>query len=145
MSLKPDTKYSGRVAGGSGLYETQTGTLGYQVQIESPDGPTSFTIWLTEKNRERATKYFAVLGIDEGDLKSQVYLENQLAMDIEGREISFGTKDEEYNGKHSVKVMWIGKKSDPNLARGAAGFFGGNGSPLNLADDRPIDDNDIPF
>ena len=53
------------------------------------------------------------------------YIEYQLGLDIEGREVSFGTKDEEYNGKHSVKVVWIGKKSDPNLSRSAARFFGG--------------------
>ena len=33
-------------------------------------------------------------------------------------------RDEEFNGRHSVKVVWIGKKSDPNLSRGAARFFG---------------------
>ena len=49
----------------------------------------------------------------------------QLGLDIEGREVSFGTKEEEYNGRHSVKVVWIGKQSDPNLSRSAARFFGG--------------------
>jgi len=34
MSLRADTKYNGIVAPGSQLYETQTGTLGYQVMLE---------------------------------------------------------------------------------------------------------------
>ena len=45
-------------------------------------------------------------------------------IDIEGREVSFGTKDEEFNGRHSVRVVWIGKQSDPNLSLSAARFFG---------------------
>jgi hypothetical protein len=65
------------------------------------------------------------LGVDAELLKDSGYIEYQLGMDIEGREVSFGTKDEEYNGRHSVKVVWIGKKSDPNLSRSAARFFGG--------------------
>ncbi len=124
MSVKADTKYNGVVAPGSQLYETQTGTLGYQVMLECPDGATSFVIWLTQKNRDRARRYFEVLGIDPELLKDSGYIEYQLGLDIEGREVSFGTKDEEYNGKHSVKVVWIGKRSDPNLSRSAARFFG---------------------
>ncbi len=124
MSIKAETKYNGVVAPGSQLYETQTGTLGYQVMLECDDGPTSFVIWLTQKNRDRARRYFEVLGVDPDLLKDSGYIEYQLGLDIEGREVSFGTKDEEYNGKHSVKVVWIGKRSDPNLSRSAARFFG---------------------
>lgn len=124
--IKADCKYNGIVASGSQLYETQTGTLGYQVMLECPEGATSFVIWLTDKNRDRAKKYFEILGVDELTLRDPGYIEYQLGLDIEGREVSFGTKDEEYNGKHSVKVVWIGKKSDPNLSRSAARFFGGN-------------------
>ena len=113
------------MAPGSQLYETQTGTLGYQVMLECADGSTSFVIWLTQKNRERARRYFEALGVDPELLKDSGYIEYQLGLDIEGREVSFGTKDEEYNGRHSVKVVWIGKRSDPNLSRSAARFFGG--------------------
>jgi hypothetical protein len=125
MSIKADTKYNGVVAPGSQLYETQTGTLGYQVMLECPDGPTSFVIWLTQKNRERARRYFEALGVDPELLKDSGYIEYQLGLDIEGRQLSFGTKEEEYNGRRSVKVVWIGKPSDPNLSRSAARFFGG--------------------
>jgi hypothetical protein len=69
-------------------------------------------------------------------LKDPSYIEYQLGLDIEGREVSFGTKDEEYNGKHSVKVVWIGRKTDPNMSRSAAQYFGGSG-------DAPR--SDIPF
>lgn len=126
MSLSADTKYNGIVAPGSQLYETQTGTLGYQVMLECEDGPTSFVIWLTQKNRERARRYFEVLGVDPALLKDSGYIEYQLGLDIEGRELSFGTKEEEYNGRRNVKVMWIGKRTDPNLSRSAARFFGGS-------------------
>ncbi len=125
MSIKADMKYNGVVAPGSQLYETQTGTLGYLVMLECPDGATSFVIWLTQKNRDRARRYFEVLGIDPELLKDSGYIEYQLGLDIEGREVSFGTKDEEYRGKRDVKVVWIGKRSDPNLSRSAARFFGG--------------------
>jgi hypothetical protein len=124
MSVKADIKYNGIVAPGSQLYETQTGTLGYQVMLECGDGPTSFVIWLTQKNRERAQRYFEVLGVEPEQLKDPGYIEYQLGLDIEGRELCFGTKEEEYNGKRSVKVVWIGKRSDPNLSRSAASFFG---------------------
>ena len=124
MSVKADTKYNGIVAPGSQLYESQNGNLGYQVMLECADGPTSFVIWLTQKNRERARRYFEALRVDPERLKDSGYIEYHLGLDIEGRELSFGTKDEEYNGKRSVKVVWIGKRSDPNLSRSAARFFG---------------------
>ena len=126
------------MAPGSALYETQTGTLGYQVMLECPEGSTSFVIWLTDKNKERAKKYFEVLGVDPEKLRDWSYIEYQLALDIEGKEVSFGTKDEEYNGKHSVRVVWIGRKSDPNLSRTAARYFGGN-------IDKPAYGPDTPF
>ncbi len=122
--IKPDCRYNGIVA---------TGTLGYQVMLECPEGAASFVIWLTDKNRERAKKYFEILGVDESMLRDPGYIEYQLGLDIEGREVSFGTKDEEYNGKHSVKVVWIGKQSDPNLSRSAARFFGGAGGDAETA------------
>jgi hypothetical protein len=125
MSIRAEVKYNGIVAPGSQLYETQTGTLGYQVMLECGDGSTSFVIWLTQKNRERARRYFEVLGVDPELLKDSSYIEYQLGLDIEGRELSFGTREEEYNGKRDVKVAWIGKRTDPNLSRSAARFFGG--------------------
>jgi hypothetical protein len=146
MSLKADHKYQGRISPGSSLTESQTGTLSFQVMIECEDGDTFFPIWLTEKNREKAKKQFEIIGADTSKLNNANYLDMELAVSIVGKEISFGTKEEEYNGKRSIKVSWIGKKSDPNLARGAASFFGGNSDqPTKSADDSPIGDGDIPF
>ncbi len=138
MSIKAETKYNGIVGPGSQLYESQTGSLGYQIMLECEDGPTSFVIWLTQKNRERARRYFGVLGVDPEFLKDPRYLEYQLGLDIEGREVSFGTKEEEYNGRHSVRVAWIGRRPDPNLSRSAARFFGGVVGNGETADDVPF-------
>jgi hypothetical protein len=109
---------------GSQLYESQTGTIGFQVMLECAEGSTDFVIWLTDNNRKYAKRYFEVLGVDSEKLKDPDYIEYQLGLDIEGREVSFGTKDDEYNGHNKVKVAWIGRKSNPNLSRGAARFFG---------------------
>ena len=92
--IKADFKYNGVVAPGSQLYESQTGTLGYQVMLECPEGSTDFVIWLTDKNRKRAEKFFEVLGVDPGKLKDPDYIEYQLGLDIEGHEVSFGTRSE---------------------------------------------------
>jgi hypothetical protein len=125
MAIKADQKYTGEVVSGSKLIESRTGSIGYQIMLVCEDGPTSFTLWLTPKAIEKAKKTLIdTLGVHETDLQSQAYLEFQLALDIVGKPVSFGTKEEEYNGKKTIKVSWIGKKSDPNLARGAATLFG---------------------
>lgn len=141
MSLKVDYKYTGTVGPQSQLITTQTGTLGYQVMLSCEDGDTSFTIWLTDKNRKKALQYFGILGIDPEKLKSRSYFELQLALDIEGREVCFGTKEEEYNGKRSIKVAWIGKKTADDAFAAAADFFAkaGNGG------DGPTPGEDLPF
>ena len=138
--IQADCRYNGVVAPGSQLYETQTGTLGYQVMLECREGATSFVIWLTDKNRQRAKKYFEILGVAPEKLKDPGYIEYQLGLDLEGREISFGTTDEEFNGRHSVRVLWIGKKSDPNLSLSAARYFAGKD-----AMDDPETADGIPF
>lgn len=140
MSIKADWKYKGTVGPGSNIFSTQTGTVGYQVMLNCEDGKTTFTIWLTEKNKERAEKYLCdVLGVSKSNLGDPVYIENALATDIEGREVSFGTKEEDYNGKKSVKVAWIGKPTSEKLSNDVARFFGGDPLPF-----KPQDD-DIPF
>lgn len=145
MGLKPDHKYTGTVGPQSQLMTTQMGTLGYQVMLSCEDGDTSFTIWLTDKNRKKAFQYFGVLGVDPEKLKSRTYFELQLAMDIEGREVSFGTKEEEYNGKRSIKVAWIGKKTSDDAFAAAADFFGQPEKPGNGGGIGSIPDEEIPF
>lgn len=115
MSIKANTKYNGIVAPGSQLYEMQTGAFGYKIRIECEDRPTSFVIWLAQKNCELARRYFDVFRVDREFLKHSSH--------IECCELSFATKEEEYNGRYSVKEVWIGKRSDPNLSRSAARFF----------------------
>lgn len=136
MSLKPDWKYNGKVAEGSQMIETARGSIGFQVNLDCEDGKTTFVIWMTEKNRKRAEGSFDVLGADFSKLGSPSYLEYEFPSEIVGREVSFGTKEEEYNGKKSVKVAWIGKKSEGKPSVAGAKFFGAE--PV-------IKDEDIPF
>lgn len=143
--IRPDEKYQGRVREGSGLIQSQNGTLGYNVMLECEDGRTFYTIWITEKNREHAEKNFATLGVSLEKLRTPGYIE-QLGQDIVGRAVTFGTKEEEYNGKTRVKVAWIGRQStavDSRKAASVCAFFGGVASAPPPA--TPITDDDIPF
>ncbi len=146
MALKADHKYSGAVCPGSALIETQKGTLGYQVQLECEDGETSYTIWLTPKTRENARECFEkALGVDPKKLEDGNYIEMQLALDIDGREVSFTTREEEYKGKVKVKVSGLYKRSASSgqpLGKAASSFFKGL-TPQ--ADKFVATDDDIPF
>lgn len=147
--IRADHKYNGKISAGSGLVESKTGTVSFNVQLECEDGDAVFPIWLTERNREKSMRYFEVIGADNNKLSEHEYLENELPAAIVGREVCFGTKEEEYNGRTTVKVAWIGKKPDPNLARAAARFFGATDDSADadrpVTDDSPITDSDIPF
>lgn len=144
MALKADHKYHGKVAIGSELIESQSGSLGYQVMLECEDGPASYTIWLTAKNRERAKKTFTeALGVPEDKLTDQGYIENRLSSDIAGKDVTFVTESEEYKGKTRIKVAWLFKRSASSIgspAKAAAQFFGGVIQPST-----EITDDDIPF
>lgn len=137
MGLIADSKYDGTVGAGSHMIETQNGTLGFQIPIQWTEGDTSFTIWLTDKNRKNAVKCFGALGVTEAQLKDANFVEYQLPMAIQGKEISFGTALNEYKDKVTVQVAWIARRSTPvdGLSKAAAGFF--SGKPI-------ITDNDIP-
>lgn len=144
MGIKPDRKYNGTISPGSALVETQKGTLGYQVQLECEDGETSYTIWLTPKTRENARECFEkALGVDPKKLEDGNYIDMQLGLDIAGREVSFNTKEEEYNGKFKVKVSGLYKRSAAagGLGKAASSFFKGLASGA----ETPITDDDIPF
>ena len=152
MGLRADWKYEGVVGPNSQLITTQTGSLGYQVNLIYDGGETSFTIWLTEKNRKRAAQYFDVLGVPAEKLKSRSYFDLQLGLDIEGREVVFGTKEETYNNKTSIKVAWIGKKAAEDPAAAAAAFFSGDTpaptvptAPAKTPADGNGEDEQIPF
>jgi hypothetical protein len=145
MAIKADMKYNGKIAEGSYFYYSSQGSLALNIRLECEDGTISFPLWLTEKNKERAVKTLTSLGADPAKLGNQNYLDNELPGVITGKEVSFGTKEETYNDKTTIKVSWIGKATDPNVVRGAASFFGGGGAPT--AKDRAdeITDDDIPF
>ncbi len=143
MGIKAPFKYHGEVTGG-GMMETQKGTLGYQVFLNCPDGETSYTIWLTAKNRDRARETFVeALGVDGNKLSDANYIENALSNDIVGRQVTFVTEEEEYNSKFRIKVAFLFKRSataDVKPAKAVADFFSGKVSSSN-----PITDEDIPF
>lgn len=68
MSIEAGKRYAGKIAA-AGYYESQTGTLGLQVEIAT-DGETQpmyHTLWLTEKAKERTAKTLAEFGIDAKD------------------------------------------------------------------------------
>lgn len=148
MSIRPGRKYHGTVGVGSDLIQSQSGTLGYQVQLECEDGETSYTIWLTSKNKDRAEKTFTeALGISKENLNNGNYIEMQLATDIAGREVTFVTNEEEYKGKTTVKVSFLFRRSvvaGGSPGKAAAAFFGG---PKTNVNDHGVDvtDDDIPF
>ncbi len=142
MGIKAPMKYHGQVTSGT-MMETKKGTLGYQVFLTCPDGDTSYTIWLTAKNRDRARATFVeALGVDGNKLTDPNYIEMGLANDIAGREVTFTTEEEEYNDKVRVKVAFLFKRSataSVKPAKAIADFFGGK------AVGTPITDDDIPF
>jgi hypothetical protein len=147
MAIKADMKYEGKVTSGSYLSYSANGNLAFHICLECMDGNTSFTLWLTDKNKAKAIKTLEMLGADTSKLGSQNYIDYELANVITGKEVSFGTREETYQDKTSIKVSWIGKKTDPNLSRGAATFFGGSSAGEQLCKEQSnfIEDNDIPF
>ncbi len=138
MSLKAK-KYHGTVGHGSELIQSQSGTLGYQVNLECEDGETSYVIWLTPKTKQNAEKAFTeALGVPKEKLLNGNYIELQLGLDIAGREVTFVCQEEEYKGKSKIKVAWLFKRSAAGAgspAKAAAAFFSGT----------EITDDDIPF
>jgi hypothetical protein len=146
MPLKADQKYDGKIAEGSYFAYSASGNLALYIRLECIDGSSSFPLWLTEKNREKAIKTLVSLGADAGKLSDQNYLDYELVPLITGKEVTFGTREETYQGKSSIKVSWIGKRTDPNVARGAAKFFSNTNTDSNATPKQgEIDDSDIPF
>jgi len=138
MAIKADTRYRGKIVDG-GIYEANSGTLGYQLCLECEDGATDYVIWLTPKNKEKAEKAFVSLGIDPKALRSETGIEG-IASQLAGMEVDFGTREEEYQGKKRVKVSWVGKPK---------GDAGGGGSATARAAaffaDKPADEDAVPW
>ncbi len=148
MGIKADKRYNGTVSPGSTLMESQSGTLGFQVMLECEDGETSYTIWLTPRSKEIAVETFKnALGIDPKKLEDGNYLELQLATDIAGREVTFTTREEEYKGKSTTKVVGLFKRNVSSglpLGKAASSFFKGTGLTPQ-ADKFEATDADVPF
>ena len=139
--LRPDTRYTGTIVDG-GIYEANSGTLGYQLLLDCEDGATDFVIWLTPKSKEKAEKTFVALGIDPKALRSETGIEG-IASQLAGMEVVFGTREEEYLGKKRVKVFWVDKPKEGGASAGsplarAAAFFAEPGA----AKSAPSDDSD---
>lgn len=147
MAIRAGQKYHGNVTSGSEIIQSQSGSLGYQVQLECNDGATSYVIWMTPKNRERAEKVFKdALGITSEQLMDENYIELQMAADISGREVTFVTVEEEYKGKTTTKVAFLFPRSalaGKSPGKAVASFFGRGVGPVTAAN--PIDDSEIPF
>ncbi len=145
MTLKADTRYAGTIVDG-GIYEANSGTLGYQLLLNCEDGATDFIIWLTPKSKEKAEKTFVSLGIDPKSLRSETGLDG-IASQLAGMDVVFGTREEEYQGKKRVKVAWVGKPKEgaasagSPLARAAAFFADGPPAPTSS----PDSEDSVPF
>lgn len=137
--IKANEKYIGEITGGAWT-RSQKNTPGFQVNMKCAEGTAFFTIWLTDKTKEKAKKYFDMLGVSESQMKNSYFLNNTLPTMVVGQEVEFGTALDEYQEKSAVKVIWIGKpKPQPtgDPAQEAANFFN------NVVVDMP--DDDIPF
>lgn len=152
--IRPDSVYDGTVLGGARWYYARTGTLGLQLQLECSDGEIDHTLWITEKNKDRITEILCdVFGVAYKNLQNQTYLENQLAIDIEGKACSFTTVEEEYRGDSRVKVGFINKPraaGDLPPCAAAAMMFGGKPKASKPATPQAppkpvIDDSEVPF
>ena len=144
MTLKADTRYAGTIVDG-GIYEANSGTLGYQLLLNCEDGATDFVIWLTPKSKEKAEKTFVSLGIDPKALRSEIGIEG-ISSQLAGMEVVFGTREEEYLGKKRVKVSWVGKPKEGGASAGsplarAAAFFADEPKPEHTQ----ADEDSVPF
>jgi len=146
--LAPDSKYNGTVTRGDWI-ESAKGTQGFQVDIETADGDViSHVLWLTEKTQEYFARDMKTLGVTAEKLRSGSYLTHELPSAVCGREITFGTKEEEYKGEFRTKVAWIGEKRESNprgIGFAVAEMFGGAKVPEPDAAGDNIEDDDIPF
>lgn len=129
MAFRIGKRYTGRVVEGR-LYESSVNkTPGFQIILDTEDGTIDYTIWLTQKNREKALRDFDTLGVAAGALTDRNFLTFQLPQVVVGREVAFEPKDEEYpkgSGKFSTKVPWIGKPgsaTEEELAQSVAALF----------------------
>lgn len=146
MSIRADQTYNGTVTGGSWT-RSANGNLGFQIALTCPDGDAGFTIWLTKNTKDMAKRNFQVLGLSEAQMRDKAFLNYQLPTHIHGREISFTTFNDEYQGKTRVKVKSIGfpVKSVDEAPAEAASFFGAGTNGGQETGEFQATDDDVPF
>lgn len=126
------------------MIESGKGTPGFEIQIECDEGVMFHTIWITPKTVEYAAKDFAVLDVTEEQLANVSFLTNQLPLMVQGKQVTFGTKAEEYKGVTKIRCAWIGKPKAPaasSLQGSVAKMFGGKAEPAAATEE----DSDLPF
>jgi cysteine synthase len=123
MGIQANRTYNGTVGDNNQLVETPSGTMGYQISLCCEDGDTSCVMWMTDKTKKMVSKTLEILGVDEEKLTDPAYLDFGMSLEIQGRELSFTTVEEEYNGQTSIKVSWINKRLSEDLKRDAAKYF----------------------
>jgi len=142
MAFVDKGRYTGRVTRAK-LTESQKGTPGFEILIECEEGAMTHTIWITAKNIDRAVKDFAVFDVSEEMLDSETFLRDVLPEKIIGKLVTFGTKEETYQDKTSIKCAWINKGRDASesLEASVAGIF----RAAKKAENADFEDGDIPF
>lgn len=127
--IEAGKQYVGKVDPGAAFIEAGTGTVGFLLTLRAPEGAIEYTIWCSAKNKERAAKDFGTLGCDVARMNEEEYVRSIPDL-IAGKEIPFGTKLEEYQGKTRVKVGYIGewqaKRAVESGPRAVASLFGGS-------------------
>lgn len=120
MGLMGGMKYVMEVAGVSWITSQNTGSRGFQIDFEGPDGAITGVVWVTEKSAEMAERQFKALGATDEQVIDANYMEYQFPVDVLGREVKVAIEEQEYKGKTSLKVNGI----YPVVAETASGIGG---------------------
>lgn len=106
MSYEAGKTYEGTIVKATAT-ESKNGTAGIELQLSNKDaGSIYHTIWLTAATSERAKKTLLEIGVDQLAFGMRNFWLNPGEY-LEGKEVSFTTKEEEYNGKVRVRVEWL--------------------------------------
>lgn len=146
--LHADRRYTGTITGACWM-ESSKGTPGLSLDIETTDGGfITHVVYFSDKsvkfNRELLEKF----GVTAEQIRSGSYMQYELLSYLTGKEVTFQTKAEEYNGKVSIKLAWLAPKTAPTDSRGTgysvAQMFGGSEEPADTTGAN-LSDDDIPF
>src|SRR5262249_397691 len=119
--------------------QSQTGNAGIELELSCEDGQINYTIWMTEKSRDRAKRELEALGVSEHDLQDFDFVSNRLLTSLKRQQVTFKIQEEEYKGKTKLKVGGISRViNEAELSRSMCEFFNGSVPAV-------ITDADIPF